>query len=232
MGLRVASYNLFWWNAFNVYPHKGEGVTNYIKDVLQPDVFGAQECDDKELIGSRTGYLAASPFMGAQGIFMKEASFTYVKERGSLDIGATGHWGPRYVTYTQLTHRLSSKTFWVFNTHWCIVACDHMKRYRGAQNMLKLIQEKAGDMPVIITGDLNSKMEEPGPQHFLTNGFSIAVASYVGPTLGRVADVILYSTPHWIVLGAGHGDKSGSDHYPVFAELDFVDVGGQSPIAV
>ena len=36
-------------------------------------------------------------------------------------------------------------------------------RYRGAQNMLKAIQENAGDEPVVITGDFNANMNEtPG----------------------------------------------------------------------
>ena len=36
-------------------------------------------------------------------------------------------------------------------------------RYRGAQNMLKAIQENAGDQPVVITGDFNANMNEtPG----------------------------------------------------------------------
>jgi len=36
-------------------------------------------------------------------------------------------------------------------------------RYRGAQNMLKTIQENAGDEPVVITGDFNANMNEtPG----------------------------------------------------------------------
>merc|ERR1712226_434331 len=125
---------------------------------------------------------------------------------------------PRYVTWAQLTHRASGRTFFHFNTHWCVHSgngrtCSADKRFVGARNMLAVIREKAGDAPVIITGDFNAEFDEPGPNHFLQNGFSIAVNKWV--------DTIFYSTAHWRKGWTGKGDSAHSDHSPVIAELEF-----------
>lgn len=214
--IKVVSYNLYWWNAFGQNPWKGQHVTDNIKNSLRPDVLGLQECDDPNLIQSRTGYTAASEFAGAQGVVVKPGVFT-IGEKGHRDIGATGKWGPRYVTWVQLTHP-SGRTFWHFNTHWCVHSgngqtCSANKRYLGAQNMLQVIREKAGNAPVIITGDFNAGMGELGPQHFLENGFTMAANNWV--------DAIFFSTGHWQKGWTGRGDPAHSDHPPVIAELEF-----------
>jgi len=214
----VASYNLFWWNAFGANPWKGSHITNNIKDTLKADVLGLQECDNPGLIRDRTGYTPASPFAGAQGIVVKPGLFR-VDDSGSQDIQATGKWGPRHVTWAKLIDHASGHTFWHFNTHWCVHSgngrsCSANKRYIGARNMLRIIQEKAGNAPVIITGDFNAHLNEPGPQHFLQNGFSIAVDHWV--------DVIFYSKDHWHVRRTSVGDAAHSDHRPVVAELQLL----------
>jgi len=214
--IKVVSYNLFWWNAFGQNPWKGEQVTKNIKNKLGADVLGLQECDSTGLIESRTGYSRASKFSGAQGVMVKPGLFT-VGDHGSRDIGATGKWGPRYVTWAQLTHMQSGRTFWHFNTHWCVHSgngrtCSADKRYTGAKNMLKVIREKAGDSPVIITGDFNAGRGEAGPQYFLQNGFSLAEWNWV--------DGVFYSTAHWQTGFTGTGEHAESDHRPVIAELE------------
>lgn len=214
--IKVVSYNIFWWNAFGQNPWKGEHVTDNIKNTLQPDVLGLQECDSPQLIQERTGYVAASEFAGAQGVVVKPGLFK-IGQRGRQDIQATGKWGPRYVTFVQLTHP-SGRTFWHFNTHWCVHSgngqtCDPNKRYIGAQNMLGVIHDKAQGAPVIITGDFNAGMGEPGPQHFSKNGFKMIANAWV--------DAIFVSEGHWKVGNTGTGDAAHSDHRPVFAELEF-----------
>lgn len=213
--INVVAYNLFWWNAFNANPWKGDQICQNIKDTLQPDVLGVQECDNPGHVASRSGLKVASTFAGGQGSLVNGALFT-VGETGSRDIQATGKWGARFATYVELTHLASGRTFWHFNTHWCVSHCDADKRYVGAQNMLKLIREKAGDAPAIITGDFNmfqGFLEEPGMKHFLHNGFSVANTKYV--------DAILFSTAHWHVLSKAIGWNANSDHEPIIAELGF-----------
>jgi len=215
--IKVVSYNLYWWNAFGQNPWKGSKITDNIKNNLRPDVLGLQECDSPGKIKSRTGYKPVSKFSGAQGVMVKPGLFT-VGDSGSRDIGATGKWGPRFVTWAQLTHTASGRSFWHFNTHWCVHSgngrtCSAKKRYRGAKNMLEIIREKAGNDPVVITGDFNAELNEQGPQHFLRNGFSLAVNKWV--------DAIFYSTAHWQKVSSGTGDAAHSDHRPVIAELEF-----------
>ncbi|CAE7198310.1 unnamed protein product [Symbiodinium natans] len=210
----VVSYNLYWWNAFGQNPWKSDHIIDNIKNNLKPDSIGLQECDEPGTIRDRTGLERASQFDGAQGIMVKPGLFAKGSS-GSRDIQATGKWGPRYVTWVELTDPQSGRTFWHFNTHWCVHngngrVCDENVRYRGAQNMLNVIKEKAGDLPVVITGDFNARLNEKGPQHFLANGFQLAENAWV--------DCIFYSH-HWELRRHGTGDASHSDHRPIFAEL-------------
>lgn len=210
--IRVVSYNLFWWNAFGQESWKSDHIIHNIKYNLQADALGLQECDEPWTIQSRADYIPASAFAGAQGVSVKPGVFS-VGQTGSRDIGATGFWGPRHVTWAQLTHAASGNTLWHFNTHWCVRDCDANKRYGGAVNMLSIIREKAGSSPVIITGDFNAGMGEPGIQHFLQNGFALAVSHWV--------DAIFYSTAHFSVVSTETGDAAHSDHRPVIADLQF-----------
>merc|ERR1712151_1354341 len=54
--------------------------------------------------------------MGAQGVSVKPGVFA-VGRTGSRDIQATGKWGPRYVTWAELTHLASGRTFFHFNAN-------------------------------------------------------------------------------------------------------------------
>merc|ERR1712217_916461 len=99
--IKVVSYNIYWWNAFGQNPWKGQHVTDNIKNNLQADVLGLQECDNPGLIQQRTGYVAASEFAGAQGVSVRPGIFR-IGDWGKQDIQATGKWGPRYVTWVQL----------------------------------------------------------------------------------------------------------------------------------
>jgi len=214
--IKVASYNLFWWNAFRQNSWKSNHVIANIQS-FNADTLGLQECDEPQQIADRSGYSAASKFDGAQGVVVKPG-VVKVEQSGSRDIGATGKWGPRYVTWAELTHIASGRRFWHFNTHWCVHSgngrtCDSGTRHVGAKNMLNIIREKAGtDSPVVITGDFNAEMWEPGPNHFLQNGFSLAVNHWV--------DSIFFTTAHWNVKSTAIGETAYSDHKPVIAMLE------------
>jgi len=213
--INIASYNLFWWNAFKQNAWKSNHVIDNIKS-FQADTLGLQECDEPRQIEGRAGYIAASPFKGAQGVVVKPGVFK-VEQAGSSDIRATGKWGPRYVTWAELTHLDSGRRFWHFNTHWCVHSgnghtCTSDTRHVGAKNMLAVIREKAGtESPVVVTGDFNAELGEAGPQYFLQNGFSLAINNWV--------DSIFVSTEHWEVRSTSVGDFSYSDHRPVIARL-------------
>jgi endonuclease/exonuclease/phosphatase family metal-dependent hydrolase len=211
----VCTYNLFWWNAFDQNPWKSNEIVANIKDQLKPDVIGFQEVDSPSDIQRRTGLQPASKFAAAQGVMVAPGLFV-TGDSGSQDLQATGKWGARYVTWVQLTHEATGRRFWHFNTHWCVQSgngrtCNEEVRYEGAKNMLKLIREKAGSDPVVVTGDFNANMNERGPQHFVESGLKLAVSNWV--------DAIFYSD-HWQLTAQGVGDRAQSDHRPVFAELE------------
>lgn len=223
--LKVLSYNLYWWNAFEAHPYKGKEVVKNIKNNLLPDIMGVQECDNAEYIEEQTGYLKASDFVGAQGTFIKNDAPISVLEKGLADIRAQGRWGPRYVTWAKLHHRIADVTFWHFNTHWCVLPyCNSIKRWEGAKNMHEIMIEKAGDMPAIITGDFNGDIGEPGMQHFLTHGYKVGIF--------KIPDIIYYSEAHFELINSDYGERKGSDHNPIWVELEFKKFGGASQTSV
>ena len=66
---------------------------------------------------------------------------------------------PRIVTWAKLKHRGSGAELLMFNTHW-----DHVgntARVESGKLMRRLIDEKRGDLPVIVTGDFNSTETTP-----------------------------------------------------------------------
>lgn len=213
--IRVGSYNLWWWNAFKQNAWKSDHIVKNIKDTLNVDTLGLQECDEPDTIRARTSFSAASPFRGAQGVSVRPGLFA-VEQSGSRDIGATGKWGPRYVTWAKLTHGASGRSFFHFNSHWCVHSgnghtCNSHVRHTGAKNMLQTIREVAGTSPVVITGDFNADIGESGPQEFLQNGFELAKSHWV--------DAIFFSSEHWSLVNAVVGDAAQSDHKPIVAEL-------------
>jgi endonuclease/exonuclease/phosphatase family metal-dependent hydrolase len=187
-----------------------------------------QECDDPSLVQQSTGYQPASSFAGAQGTFIDGDQFEVSSVAGSTgyqDLQARGKWGPRYATWAQVSHKPTGRSIWHFNTHWCVhngngYTCTWETRLAGARNMVDLIRKKAGTQggalrdPVVVTGDFNLRVNEAGMQHFLDNGFSLAKTAQV--------DFVLFSTPHFRVVSSGVGNFAGSDHAPVFAELEFL----------
>lgn len=214
--IKVVSYNLFWWNAFKQNPSKSSGIIANIRG-MQADTLGLQECNDAGAVASRTGnmYTAVSPFNDNQGVMMKPGVFN-VLAQGSRDLQARGKWGNRYVNWVKLRHVVSGRSFWHFNTHWCVASgngytCNSGVRAAGAKNMVRAIREVAGSSPVVVTGDFNAGMGEQGIQEFLRNGFALARNSGV--------DAIFYSRAHWSVVGATVGSASGSDHSPVIVDL-------------
>ncbi|CAK0788232.1 unnamed protein product, partial [Prorocentrum cordatum] len=227
--VRVVTYNLFWWNAFGSNRWSaGESVLRNIRDNLGSALLGVQECDDPSLVQQSTGYQPASSFAGAQGTFVDGGLFEVSRDVGATgyqDLQARGKWGPRYATWARVSHKPTGRSIWHFNTHWCVHngnghTCTWETRLAGARNMVNLIREKAGTRggalrdPVVITGDFNLGVNEAGMRHLLDNGFSLA--KYDRP------DFVLFSTPHFRLLSSGIGDSAGSDHSPVFAELEFV----------
>lgn len=99
--MKVVSYNLYWWNAFDQNSWKSDGIIKNIKQKLKPDTIGFQECDSPRQIGDRTGFLQrATDFKGAQGVMTQRR--LQASEASFRDLQATGKWGKRYVPRSSL----------------------------------------------------------------------------------------------------------------------------------
>jgi endonuclease/exonuclease/phosphatase family metal-dependent hydrolase len=224
--INIVSYNLFWWSAFGKNPHDGRRIINNIVDTLKPDILGVQECHDPRKVANEAHLQVASDFAGAQGTFVKASRVSSIS-KGHMDIGATGKWGPRYMTWAKLS--FNGKEFYHFNTHWCVQngngrTCNKHVRLGGAQNMMAKINELTNNLatPAILTGDFNTFEEgfhSYGPKHFMDNGFALAKSAYV--------DAVFYSAAHWTLGHASVGRQEGSDHRPIQAYLTLSE--GDSP---
>jgi endonuclease/exonuclease/phosphatase family metal-dependent hydrolase len=149
---------------------------------------------------------------------------------------------PRIVTWAKLTYKGQEAFDFVYlNTHW-----DHrgqQARIESAKLMRRWVREHAGNLPVIMTGDLNSREESPQYKHLLGDGPDVWTDTYrqVHPTrekeeatfhgfkgtkVGPRIDFILHSRQFRTVAAeidrAERNGRYPSDHYPVWAEMEYV----------
>lgn len=148
---------------------------------------------------------------------------------------------PRIVTWAKFKDLYSGDIFYHFNTHF-----DHQgntARRAGASLLLQKIQEIAGVLPAIVTGDFNARPEDPpiqiltdprAPLHLL-DAFHVSETPHHGPD-GTWTDA--FQTPgvpgqriDYIFVKKGirvlrHGILSDtwsgrlpSDHLPVLAQV-------------
>ncbi len=159
------------------------------------------------------------------------------------DVVASISWGNkvmRICTWGKFRSRKSARELFVFNTHF-----DHESqqcREKGAALIMKKIQEKAGDLPLVLTGDFNAVPDNPAvrliigsqPKLFdvwlsmnattpldqsgTINGFKSAIndarIDYIFASAALIAD-------ESAIL---HDQREGnypSDHFPVRATLHF-----------
>jgi endonuclease/exonuclease/phosphatase family metal-dependent hydrolase len=148
----------------------------------------------------------------------------------------------RIVTWAKFKDKKTNKTFFVFNTHF-----DHMgkvARRESAKLLLKKINEIAGKLPVIVTGDFNSKPSDE-PIQVLVNAESalklidtktITKQPHYGPTgtfnafgpkeiNDEPIDYIFikngFKVSKHATLSQTWNGLFSSDHFPVFARLHF-----------
>ena len=146
----------------------------------------------------------------------------------------------RIVTWAKFKHKKTKKIFFAFNTHF-----DHIgqvARRESAKIVLKSVKEIAGDIPVVFTGDFNSRpSEEPvmiivdksNPLH-LTDSKDISQTPHYGPTgtanafqsKERDDDPIdyIFLKGRWKVLthatiSETWGGRYASDHFSVMARI-------------
>jgi endonuclease/exonuclease/phosphatase family metal-dependent hydrolase len=147
----------------------------------------------------------------------------------------------RIVTWARFKDRKTKKEFFAFNTHF-----DHMgkiARRESAKLLLKKIKEIAGNHPVVVTGDFNSKpsdepiqiiVDDQNPDK-LTDTKKICLKPHYGPdgTFNGFQSKELDNKPiDYIFIKNGfkvlkHATLSqtwegrfSSDHFPVFAIIE------------
>lgn len=143
----------------------------------------------------------------------------------------------RVCTYGLFQERKAKKKFWVFNTHF-----DHVgrqARLESAKLIIKKINElNTAGYPVIVTGDFNSKPDEPPAQHMMANmqnSRNISGLVYGGPDTWNAfkftekpngcIDYIFVSKDNRIsvrkfaTITDSYDMKYPSDHFPVLATL-------------
>ena len=146
----------------------------------------------------------------------------------------------RIVTWAKFRHRKTKKIFFAFNTHF-----DHIgqvARRESAKIVLRRIKEIAGDVPVVFTGDFNSRpseepvmiiMDKTNPLH-LVDSKDISQTPHYGPTgtanafqsKERDDDPIdyIFLKGKWKVLthatiSETWGGRYASDHFSVMARI-------------
>ena len=191
--------------------------------------------------GQRKGEF--SPIMFRKDRFELLASGQWWLSPTPENVGSKG-WDaalPRIVTWARLKDRTGGVTFLMFNTHWDHVG--NVARVESGKLMRRLIDEKRGEEPVLVTGDFNST--EDTPQYAtitagddagvrLTDAYRVvhpqrkpdeaSFHAFKGKREGSRIDWILHSA-HWTAKDAGidHTQKDGhypSDHYPETAGLE------------
>ena len=148
----------------------------------------------------------------------------------------------RIVTWAKFTDERSKKTFFVFNTHF-----DHMgkeARRESARLLMQKVKGIAGNSPVVITGDFNSKpsddpikiITDPTDKDRFIDTRAISHTPHYGPlgTFNAFTSKEVDNEPidfiflkgKWKVLqhatlSQTWGGRFSSDHFPVFAKLSF-----------
>lgn len=148
----------------------------------------------------------------------------------------------RIVTWAKFKDAKTKRTFFVFNTHF-----DHIgkeARRESAKLLKQRVTEIAGNDPVIIMGDFNSKPSDDPIRVFVDSGDknrfidtkSVSVAPHYGPqgTFNAFTSKEIDNEPidfifikgKWKVLqhatlSQTWGGRFSSDHFPVFAKLSF-----------
>lgn len=258
--LKVMSFNIRYANegdGEHAWKYRKERVANLIQ-FYDVDLLGMQEALYEQVqyleeqlsdfawygVGRDDGKLAGefSP------IFYRKEAFDLL-DKGTFWLSETPEkpskgWDAaivRLVTWVKLKDKNSGQDFYYFNTHF-----DHRgekAREESAKLILKKVQEIAGDLPVIITGDFNSTPDSK-PYETLTQANSGlrdamevsqlphygALQSFSGfevtPEMpgGRIDYVFVNEKVEVLKHGILTDARSGayaSDHLPVLAEVRF-----------
>ncbi|MFZ4543886.1 MAG: endonuclease/exonuclease/phosphatase family protein [Saprospiraceae bacterium] len=239
------------------WEHRKQKVYDVI-DFMDTDIFGVQEAKPDQLkdlqkyYGSSYKYIGLPRETGVNGefcaIFYSPSRFEVLAENtfwlseNPQNSGVKG-WDaacPRIVTYGKFKDKIYDKTFFVFNTHF-----DHIgqiARRESAKLLLQKVSEIAGEQPVMVMGDFNSKpKDEPittlckeFDQTTLIDSKELSLSRHFGPTgtfngfgtketSNEPIDYIFIKNSVRVLkhatLSTSWNGRFASDHFPVFARI-------------
>lgn len=253
--LRVMSFNVR-------YPNPDDGPNVWAKRravflqtiaAADPDVIGTQELfasQGADIVRALPGYAwfgrdrrgdHADEHMG---IFYRRDRLTLIRHGdywlsdapsvpGSMAWGATL---PRMVNWGVFETRGKTKRqFVLFDTHLAHRDEDDLARVRSAALLLEKLRPIAGDLPIVLTGDMNATPDSQAYRKLaarLTDAWVSAPIrkgpertfhDFTGVPDRRIDYIFMHGfTSLQAEVRIDHSGKIyGSDHFPVFAELRF-----------
>lgn len=262
-GLRIMTYNIRYINNNDVTPHTWEERLPLIEHVIKkynPGIIGTQEAirqQIKDLDESLTNYawIGVGREGGENGEY---AAIFYNKDRFKVlesenlwlsdtpNVEGSRTWGnkiPRMVTWGKFLDENAKQEFYFMNTHF-----DHQSvesRIDSAEFIIKQTGEFKLGVPIILTGDFNSKPRSL-PYNILTaeNGFVDLWGEVEGTENENIGTLNQFGIPNgggpeyridWILAKGNIRAKSiqiidykkdnqyPSDHFPVITELSLSD---------
>jgi endonuclease/exonuclease/phosphatase family metal-dependent hydrolase len=259
--LKVMSFNVRYSAAKdgdNGWEHRKDFVLARIKAVA-PDLLGVQEAlpDQVDFLaqnlpghkligvgrddGARKGEFSAI-YVNTDRFAIADSGTFWLSE--TPDKAGSKSWDsalPRIVTWARLAYRGSPEFKFIYlNTHW-----DHrgqQARVESAKLMRRWVRDHAAGLPLILTGDLNSREESPQFKHLRGDGPDAWIDGYrqIHPTrekeeatahafrgtrLGSRIDFVLHSRQfRTLAADIDRSERNGrypSDHYPVWAEVEY-----------
>jgi beta-glucanase (GH16 family) len=236
--IKVMSYNLMGWNAFNQNRWRGDNVMQKVKS-WHPAVLGCQEVETgggqgyDEVRGAMESGTGLTHAGGAQ-FYDPAVVEPHETEQTSL---MGGYW----MSMTRFKMKKTNEYFLLFNSHW-----KHGYGIEQATKVASFIQSKReqfGPLPVVLMGDTNqfcNAHDSPAWKYLKgEEGDSPVVLEDAIDDLGKSfsdynnpdcrVDLIMVSQGDWSVHQSfidrdGMGlDGDASDHAPLHAELTLKD---------
>jgi endonuclease/exonuclease/phosphatase family metal-dependent hydrolase len=179
------------------------------------------------------------------GVFYKESRLRLV-ESGNFWLSETPEtpasmsWNidlPRMVTWALFEIKATGRKFYYYNTHFPHRREDENARLRCAEAILARVAKLPKDVPFILAGDFNASAGGDVYKVFAANlkeawamaahrfGPDGTFGGFKGATTGGRIDWIFYRglarVPQADTVTLNEGGRYPSDHYPVFAVLEF-----------
>lgn len=178
----------------NIWSSRKQAVADIITQPgNSPDILGIQEGQVKNqvedlatLLGGTYSYHISSRNISGRAIFWKTDKYSLVAFDDDIEIfdnSVSGYATQRYITYVRLKEKVTNKELLVFTIHPPSGSDAELQRIRGVvANVVaakaKALAQAAGNLPVVILGDLNNYPETvisglpSAPMVFTSNGFT------------------------------------------------------------